>query len=292
MATYQYSEHFGYPQQQQSEDSYPLSSSDQQQQYQQTQGQEQNQNQQQQYQQQSYPPSQGGSNYYSAGLGNDGYYGFTDPAALQQQAHAYYSQSNGLGNGHENGDGVNISINGNGNGNGHGHGMNGYNAPQPQFMPASYDPFELGVPTGAGMYFNPTFQFPQQQQSYYQNQNQYQHQPQQQSQTAATTNYLHRPTLQSNISPNVSVPGSAQSSHVNLTAITPERQNTRTPEDDHNGRSSPLPTALSGPTRPMKQKEGPVKAACLSCRQKKAKCDGTKPICTQVSSSVLLCGLG
>jgi hypothetical protein len=28
---------------------------------------------------------------------------------------------------------------------------------------------------------------------------------------------------------------------------------------------------------------GPVKAACLSCRQKKAKCDGVKPACGQVS---------
>lgn len=27
---------------------------------------------------------------------------------------------------------------------------------------------------------------------------------------------------------------------------------------------------------------GPVKAACLSCRQKKAKCDGAKPVCGQV----------
>jgi hypothetical protein len=30
---------------------------------------------------------------------------------------------------------------------------------------------------------------------------------------------------------------------------------------------------------------GPVKAACLSCRQKKAKCDGVKPVCGQVSCS-------
>jgi len=29
---------------------------------------------------------------------------------------------------------------------------------------------------------------------------------------------------------------------------------------------------------------GPVKAACLSCRQKKAKCDGAKPACGQVSN--------
>lgn len=30
-------------------------------------------------------------------------------------------------------------------------------------------------------------------------------------------------------------------------------------------------------------KERPVKAACLSCRSKKAKCDGQMPICGQVS---------
>jgi hypothetical protein len=30
-------------------------------------------------------------------------------------------------------------------------------------------------------------------------------------------------------------------------------------------------------------KDGPVKNACLSCRTKKAKCDGVKPICGQVS---------
>lgn len=29
-------------------------------------------------------------------------------------------------------------------------------------------------------------------------------------------------------------------------------------------------------------KEGPVKNACLSCRTKKAKCDGTQPVCGQV----------
>lgn len=32
-----------------------------------------------------------------------------------------------------------------------------------------------------------------------------------------------------------------------------------------------------------KDNEGPVKAACLSCRQKKAKCDGGRPACGQVS---------
>jgi hypothetical protein len=32
-----------------------------------------------------------------------------------------------------------------------------------------------------------------------------------------------------------------------------------------------------------KEKEGPVKNACLSCRSKKAKCDGILPICGQVS---------
>ncbi|WOO79444.1 Lysine biosynthesis regulatory protein LYS14 [Vanrija pseudolonga] len=34
---------------------------------------------------------------------------------------------------------------------------------------------------------------------------------------------------------------------------------------------------------------GPVKAACLSCRQKKAKCDGTKPICGQCGRKNLEC---
>lgn len=33
---------------------------------------------------------------------------------------------------------------------------------------------------------------------------------------------------------------------------------------------------------------GPVKAACLSCRQKKAKCDGAKPVCGQVGPLPLL----
>lgn len=34
-----------------------------------------------------------------------------------------------------------------------------------------------------------------------------------------------------------------------------------------------------------KDKEGPVKSACLSCRTKKAKCDGGRPVCGQVSNS-------
>lgn len=34
---------------------------------------------------------------------------------------------------------------------------------------------------------------------------------------------------------------------------------------------------------------GPVKAACLSCRQKKAKCDGVKPVCGQVSLPISTC---
>jgi hypothetical protein len=123
------------------------------------------------------------------------------------------------------------------------------------------------------MYFNPSMQYVQPQQFFNLHQ-----------QPAATTNYLHRPAFDSNISPNGSIPGSAQSSHLNLQSITPERQHTRTPEDDSHG--SPMPTSLTGPTRSTqlaRQKEGPVKAACLSCRQKKAKCDGIKPICTQAS---------
>jgi hypothetical protein len=257
MATYQFPQHFGYSQQQ-SDGSYPSSSSDQQHQQQQH-------NQQQQYQNQNQHQQAG--NNFSA---ND-YYGFTgNSAQYQQQTQAYFGQST---------NGVNqISLNDNGhvsgNGNGHDH---GYNAPQPQFMNPNYDPFELGVPTGTGMYFNPSMQYIQPQLFF--------NQQQQQQQQQATTNYLHRPTHeQSNISPNGSIPGSAQSSHLNLQSITPERQPTRTPEDDTHG--SPLPTSLTGPTRSTqlgRQKEGPVKAACLSCRQKKAKCDGAKPICTQVS---------
>ncbi len=37
---------------------------------------------------------------------------------------------------------------------------------------------------------------------------------------------------------------------------------------------------------------GPVKAACLSCRQKKAKCDGVKPVCGQVSCAPTTHGAG
>ncbi|ODN96464.1 hypothetical protein L198_04178 [Cryptococcus wingfieldii CBS 7118] len=36
-------------------------------------------------------------------------------------------------------------------------------------------------------------------------------------------------------------------------------------------------------------KEGPVKAACLSCRQKKQKCDGKLPICTQCTNKHTEC---
>ncbi|ORX34355.1 hypothetical protein BD324DRAFT_653133 [Kockovaella imperatae] len=36
-------------------------------------------------------------------------------------------------------------------------------------------------------------------------------------------------------------------------------------------------------------KEGPVKAACLSCRSKKAKCDGVKPVCAACAKKGLLC---
>jgi len=267
MATYQFPQHFGYSQQQ-SDGSYPSSSSDQQQQQQQQQQNQQHQQQhqqQQQYQNQNQNQNQGhqAGNGFSA---ND-YYGFTgNSAQYQQQTQPYFGQSTNGANQ------ISLNDNGhvNGSGNGHGH---AYNVPQPQFMNPNYDPFELGVPTGTGMYFNPSMQYIQPQLFF-----------NQQQQQQATTNYLHRPTHeQSNISPNGSIPGSAQSSHLNLQSITPERQPTRTPEDDSHG--SPLPTSLTGPTRTQigRQKEGPVKAACLSCRQKKAKCDGAKPICTQVS---------
>ena len=39
----------------------------------------------------------------------------------------------------------------------------------------------------------------------------------------------------------------------------------------------------SGKTKKStKEKEGPVKAACLACRGKKAKCDGVRPRCGTV----------
>jgi hypothetical protein len=256
MATYQFPQHFGYSQQQ-SDGSYPSSSTDQQQQQQQ----------QQQYQNQNQNQHQQAGNGFS---GNN-YYGFADNTAqYQQQTQAYFGQpTNGV-----NQISLNDNAHVNGTGNGHAH---AYNV---QFMNPNYDPFELGVPTGTGMYFNPSMQYIQPQLFFNQQQQQQQQQP--------TTNYLHRPTHeQSNISPNGSIPGSAQSSHLNLQSITPERQHTRTPEGDSHG--SPLPTSLTGPTRTTqagRQKEGPVKAACLSCRQKKAKCDGAKPICTQVSHSL------
>ena len=267
MATYHNSQHFGYLHQQQPDGS---SSSSHQQQQQQQQQQHQQPQHQQQYQQQH---QQQGGNYYS-GNGNEGYYGFADNNAhYQQQTQAYFGQSANSATHINLNDNGHMSVNGNSNSHGH-----SYNAPQPQFMNPNYDPFELGVPTGSGMFFNPNMHYIQQQQQYYSNQQQ--HQP------ASTTNYLHRPTLENNISPVGSIPGSAQSSHLNLQSITPERQQTRTPENDSHG--SPLPASLTGPARNTamaRQKEGPVKAACLSCRQKKAKCDGIKPICTQASPS-------
>lgn len=41
-----------------------------------------------------------------------------------------------------------------------------------------------------------------------------------------------------------------------------------------------------------KDKDGPVKAACLSCRTKKAKCDGGRPVCGQVSNCINDLGAG
>jgi hypothetical protein len=146
---------------------------------------------------------------------------------------------------------------------------------------ADYDPFALGVLTGPGMYFNPSslqqFQVPQP--SYYSHQTM--------EQPIATTSHLHRPSHPPADSPSGSLPGSVQSSHLNLHSITPDRSHTLTPDGDREANNgSPLPA--SGPVRPMgRYKEGPVKAACLSCRQKKAKCDGVKPICTQVSYTSL-----
>jgi hypothetical protein len=259
MATYHYSQHFGYPQQPPADNnSFPGSSSNP--------SQNMNGHQQQQQQQQSSYPNQqnhGGNNHYSS----DGYYGFTGPTTQpqsHQQNQAYFAQQSSNGFGHGNG------TNGNG--------LNGYNPPQPQFMNPNYDPFELGVPTGSGMFFNPSLQYIQQQQ-YFSN-------LQQQQLPNTTTNYLHRPTLETTntISPNGSNPGSAQSSHLNLHSITPERTSTHTPPDGE-PTGSPPHDVITGPTRPLgRNKEGPVKAACLSCRQKKAKCDGVKPICTQASN--------
>jgi hypothetical protein len=43
----------------------------------------------------------------------------------------------------------------------------------------------------------------------------------------------------------------------------------------------------SGKVKPKgAYKESPVKAACLTCRAKKAKCDGVRPICGAVSDSM------
>lgn len=229
----------------------------------------------QQHQQQHQSTyNQGGNNHYSSGPGLDGYYGFTGPNTQQhQQNQAYFAQSsNGFGHGNgSNGNGLN----------------HGYNPPQPQYMNPNYDPFELGVATGTGMFFNPSLQYMQQQQYFSNLQPQPHQQQQQQQQSNATTNYLHRPTLETTntISPNGSNPGSAQSSHLNLHSITPERTSahTNTPPD-REPTGSPVHDVITGPTRPLgRNREGPVKAACLSCRQKKAKCDGVKPICTQAS---------
>jgi hypothetical protein len=265
MATYQYSQSYGYSQQQ-ADGVHQSSTSDQQQQTNLRQH-----HQQQHHPQQQQQSMQSSNGYYGTGNGHDSYYGFTDSGVqLQQQNQLYFGQSsNGLNHMNLNGHNGHANLNGNND-----HGFS-YSAPQAQFMPSNYDPFELGVPTGTGMFFNPALQYMQQHQ-YYPNITQ----PQQ---TAATTNYLHRPTHETNnISPNISNPGSARSSHVNLHSITPDRASTHTPEDDQH--SSPVITALAGVTRTAKQKDGPVKAACLSCRQKKAKCDGIKPICTQVST--------
>lgn len=272
MATYHYNQHFGYPQQQQPDNSSSSSNHTQS---------HNNMNQQHQQQQPS-TYNQGGNNHYSSGPGLDGYYGFTGPNTQQhQQNQAYFAQSsNGFGHGNgSNGNGLN----------------HGYNPPQPQYMNPNYDPFELGVATGTGMFFNPSLQYMQQQQYFSNLQPQPHHQQQQQQQSNATTNYLHRPTLETTntISPNGSNPGSAQSSHLNLHSITPERTSTHTnTPPDREPTGSPVHDVITGPTRPLgRNREGPVKAACLSCRQKKAKCDGVKPICTQASCLNLLSSL-
>lgn len=264
-----YQQPYQQPQQQQQQ-------SHQHQQHQQTQQQLPQQN--QQYQ--SQPEAGGSSNFYTP-VGLNGYYGY----------------ANGSSNGYANGNGTNNgqlhagqqqqqqqhyqpqfpdqlhqmqaqqqhytiqpqAIHGNGNGQ-----LNDHSGYQP------YDPFQLGVLTGAGMHFNPI-----------QQQQQYQHYYAPIQQTTLDINNIHRPSLQPTISPADSQPGSNASSHRNLHVITPDRVATHSP-DKIDDRVSPQPGAVSGPARTGRQKEGPVKAACLSCRQKKAKCDGVQPVCTQV----------
>lgn len=259
------------------------------------------QNQQQyQQQQQSQPqPDAGGSNYYNLGEFN-GYYGYT----------------NGNSGGYAN-------VNANGNGNSNGHATNGQHQSQqhqqqhqqqqqqqyqPQYLQPMhqmqhqqsftvqpqaihgngsigghqpYDPFQLGVLTGPGMHFDPVQQQQQYQQYYAPVIATVSQQP-----TTLDINNIHRPNLKQTISPADSQPGSNASSHRNLHNITPERVATHSP-DGQDERISPQPGAMSGPVRNGRQKEGPVKAACLSCRQKKAKCDGVQPVCTQASPLAL-----
>jgi hypothetical protein len=271
MATYQQGQYnsYGYPQNN-PDSSYPQSSSSSNQnnqQYrfpQQPQQAHQPQHPQQQHQQhQQQHQSHASNNYYSSGPEN-GYYGFAD--AHNQQNNQYYLQPNTQSQG----------MNGHNNGNGNMYGNPSINGLQDYYTQnVDYDPFALGVLTGPGMYFNPSLlQYPQQQQQ----QQPYYPQQKQELEPVATTSHLHRPNT---VSPTGSLPGSVQSSHRNLHSVTPDRA--RTP-DGEDGNASPQPTSALGPVRaPMgRNREGPVKAACLSCRQKKAKCDGVKPICTQV----------
>lgn len=228
-----------------------------------------------QQQQQHTQAGGSGDNYYNLSNGNgNGYYGYANGQGIQhqqlnqqqqqQQQHytpQYQQQLNQFQpQGHQQQQHTvqPQAIHGNSNGHTVSH--------QP------YDPFQLGVMTGAGIHYNAVQQQQQYQQYYALN-------PVPQQPATLDPN-LHRPALQPTISPSDSQPGSNASSHRNLHSVTPERLSTHSPDADD--RISPIPGTLTGAYRPTRQKEGPVKAACLSCRHKKMKCDGAQPICLQV----------
>ena len=48
-------------------------------------------------------------------------------------------------------------------------------------------------------------------------------------------------------------------------------------------KKNPTPGNVYGDGPVVPFKEGPVKVACLTCRSKKAKCDGVQPVCGTVS---------
>lgn len=218
---------------------------------------------------------------------NNGY-SYVQPT--QQQQDQAGSSSGGGAGGYYPDNGYYGYSNGNGNGNGAGNALqHGYYQPQPPTQQqsftmqpnamhgntsSSYNPFDLGVLTGPGMMFAPSAMSQQQPQYLQAAYNGY-------VQPAALNDHAHRPSLQPSASPSGSHPNSNESSLRNIHTVTPDRATTHSPGEDHD--RSPQPGMSAGPVRSIRQKEGPVKAACLSCRQKKAKCDGVQPVCTQVS---------